>query len=136
VEPLIPFNVREAADAALEHIAKRNGGIPRTLAECRALPAAYGIGLRHDGGSVALLSFDVRGRPTILYDAYASPWTQMCGIVHEIVEFMLLGEFPLLTDLMYPSRFYRDGQGAPADARHLAAKYAELRYREWLDKNG
>ena len=127
-----PLPIRDMGEGALRRIAKRNGGnLPYTLSECKHLVADYGIRLHDDGGDHQLY-VDSGENAWILYNAQASPWDQQCGIIHELVEWILRGDFRDLLDLMYPVSYFRTGGPDPRTRRHRAAEWAEAHYLAWL----
>jgi hypothetical protein len=129
-----PRNVRDAGEIAFLELVKRNGGQPPDgLSACKWLARDMGVTLEPDGeGSGALLRFDRRDCPRIIYNQALLPREQAAGIFHELAELVLLSEHPLLTDYMYPVEYFYDGRLAPRDFRHRAAEWAEDLYRLWL----
>ena len=127
--------IYDAATYALEHIGKTNGGrLPATLDDALTLPYAYGVAdviLRPVATSLVI---ELDGEAVILIDSRANSVDQMCGAVHEIVEFMQVddGYAPALAEALRPGRYHQSGEGDPDAIRHQIAALADHIYRAWL----
>jgi hypothetical protein len=127
--------IYNAATYALTHIGRTNGGrLPTTLDGTLELPYAYGVADVILHASATSLVIDVDGSAVILIDSRSSPLDQMCGAVHEIVEFMQIddGYAPALADALRPGRYHQSGGDDPEAIRHQIAVLAEQIYRVWL----
>jgi hypothetical protein len=125
--------VYEAGMRALCHMAETNGGrLPATVDEMRDLPAAYGIGLEASTSYKLVIGAD--DDVFITYRSDDPPRTQMAGILHEIAEYICIGDFPTLFDGLPGAEYHRTGNGAPRDFRHQVALFAERAYTEWLKR--
>lgn len=127
-------SVFDAGMRALEHVAGTNGGkLPLTLAEMVELPAAYGVGLEPATCGYKLV-IGLDEDTFITYDPSDTVNNQMCGILHEIVEFICVADFPTLFDGIPGAEYNRTGEGAPRDFRHQVAVFAERVYAAWLKR--
>lgn len=127
--------IADCAVVALTHIAETNGGkIPTTLGEIHALPSAYGIGMEAWRGGYKLVV--APDGPVIFYNPSDLPHAQKRGIVHEIVEWLTIGDQVNLFDDLVGMTIHRDGGMCPSDFRHRVAQFAETVYSAWLIRHG
>jgi hypothetical protein len=120
----------------LVHIACSNGGkLPETLRECRELPAAYGIALAETRGRHAKLVIDREGDPVLFLNPRLSPISQQCQIIHDVGEYIAIGDYPGLFDDL-PRTLHYSGGDHPKDIAHRIAKSAEGLYKLWLARRG
>lgn len=124
-------DVLEAGMRALRHVADTNGGrLPAKLEDVLKLPAAYGLGLEPARcGYKLVIAVDDE---FVTYDPTDTVHTQMCGIMHELVEKICVGDYPTLFDGLPGTEYHRTGEGAPRDFRHQVAAFAERVYSAWL----
>lgn len=117
----------------LSRIGEAGGGhLPRTLNECRALPAQFSLMLDfYHGGAKLVIMPD--GQGVIMANATLPVVRQKCDIIHEISEYIAISIDPNLFDGCLTTAYHADGGDHPGDKRHQIALFAELIYRAWLE---
>jgi hypothetical protein len=117
----------------LTQIGETNDGhLPRTLQECRALPARFSLILdfHHEGARLIIMP---DGQGVILANATLPVIRQMCDIIHEIAEYIAIEADPTLFDGTLTTTYHADGGDNPGDMRHQIALFVERVYRAWLE---